>query len=375
MEGLELSLEDLGVSDSNDGIFDAFKASKEQPRAADGKFTNEPNIKDPTIQNTTGGEDSIKSPESVATKDDTKNQGQDGKTVEDTSSNSSSPQKVDNAKLFTSLAAKLKSDGVLPSLDLEKTKIESMEDINKAMTAELEGRLDSKQKAISEAMKLGLNVNKTAQQLDTISKLKEIPPEFLSQDGNDNFRLQVIAQDFKNKGIDEARANEMAQRAIDAGAGVQDAQVALNEIIKYEESAYDTSVKEAQDKELAEMSDIKSFVYKDEEILPGIKLSDGQKELIYSQMTTDLGNKENAFMRAQKQDPMGSRVKLEALYHLTDGLKDFTMFGKQAVKQNNDSFENLLRGSSFATEGDAGSGTDQSNSYGSLNDLQGLTFE
>jgi len=366
MEGLELSMDDLGITDDNGAIFDAFKASK-----TDKKATDNVDIADPSKQKNNSSED-IKTPESVATKDD---QGQDGKTTDESSSNSSSPQKVDSSKLYTSLAAKLKQEGVLPSLDLSKTEIKSLEDINKAMTAELEGRLDSKQKAISEAMKLGLDVNKTSQQLDTISKLKEIPEEFLAQDGNDQFRLQVIAQDFKNRGIDANRANEMAQRAIDAGAGVSDARLALQEIIKFEESAYNQSVKDAQDKELKELDDIKSQVFKDEEILPGVKLTDDQKELIYSQMTTDLGNKENAFMRAQKQDPMGSRVKLEALYHLTDGLKDFSMFGKKMVKKQNDSFEDLLRGSSFATEGDGGSSADQSNSYGDLGDLKDIIFE
>ena len=370
MEGLTLA--DLNLSDdSTDGVFDAFEASKKKAGAPTSQ--QDVQIEDPTIKKTTVSEEP-KTPESVATGKD--NQGQDGKTATDTSSNSSSPQKVDNSKLLTSFAAALKSKGVLPSLDLEKNKIESLEDINKAIQAELDGRLDSKQKAISEAMKLGLNVNKTAQQLETIEKLKEIPEEFIIKEDNAGFRLQVIAQDFKNKGYSDERANAMAQRALDAGADTEDAKLALQEIIKFEESAYNKSIKDAQDKEVKELDDIKALINQDSEILPSVKLSPDQQEQLYQQMTTDLGNKENAFIKAQKEDPIGSRVKLEALYMLTDGLKDFSMFGKKQVAAANNSFEDLLRGSSFAENGDAGGNADSNETqFGSLSDLQGMSFD
>ena len=63
-----------------------------------------------------------------------------------------------------------------------------------------------------------------------------------------------------------------------------------------------------------------------------------------NQITTDLGNKENAFMQAQKADPIGSRIKLEALFFLTKGLSDFSLFGEQKTQTKiANNIENLLR--------------------------------
>lgn len=362
MEGLEeLNLSDLKFDEEND-VFDVFK----QKDKGDGTT---PNIKDPN--KTTDSED-IKSPESVASEQTS--QGKDGKTADD-SSNSSSPQTGNNEKLFSSLAAQLKSKGVLPNLDLDKTGIKSLDDINAAIKAEVSGRLSNKQQAIEKAMSLGLNPNETAEQLETIGKLKSISPDWVAKPENDKFRKDVMIQDFVNKGYDRARADVMAQRSLDAGTGVEDATFALEKIIEKEEASYNDKINSAEKKEQKDITDIKSLIDKDAEILPGVKLDSQQKEAIYTQITTDLGNKENAFIRAQKEDPIGSRIKLETLFHLTKGLTDFTIFSQAKVNENNKQFEQLLQGSSFADEGRTeGDGAGDDDNF-TLEDLKGFKFE
>lgn len=368
-EGLQLS--DLKFDES--GQFDVFK-NKE------GGTNQIPNIKKPGDEQnkTTDGEGKViekPNSESVANGKEL-NQGKDGKTTE--GSNSSSPQPNANEKLFASLAAGLKSKGVLPNLDLEKANIKSLEDINKAIQAEVTGRLGDKQIAIAKAMELGLDTGAISEQLDTISKLKSIPPDFINKEGNDDWRKSVIAQDFLNKGIEKTRADVMAQRAIDAGTGAEDATVALEAIIQREEDSYEGKIKDAQDAEKKDVDDIKAFINKDEEILPGIKLDSQQIEEIYNKITTDLGNKENAFIQAQKKDPIGSRIKLETLFHLTKGLTDFSIFSQSGAKKANDNFEQLLQGSSFSEESGGGSGFESGNDENfTLKDLAdaGLKFE
>lgn len=372
MEGLEeLNLSDLTFDEGNE-VFDVFKSKDTKPRAADGTFTKDVDIKDPTQKTTVSEDKVIPGPESVANKD---NQGQDGKTVDTTSSNSSSPQNGNNEQLFSSLAAQLKSKGVLPSLDLENNSIKSLDDINAAISAEITGRLDEKQKAIEKAMSLGLDPKETAQQLQTINSLKKISPEFLGKPENDTFRKDVMIQDFVNKGYSRERADTMAQRSIDDGTGVEDATFALNQIISKEETSYNSKIESAEAKDKKDINDIKDLINKEGEILPGIVLDSQQKEAIYNQITTDLGNKENAFIRAQKQDPIGSRIKLETLFHLTKGLTDFTAFGKSQVQDVNKNFEKLLQGSSFAEEGRAGSNEGGDDSSFTLKDLKGFEFE
>jgi len=365
MEGLEeLNLSDLKFDDAND-VFDVFKTKDK----GDGST---PNIEDPNKKTTDSeGNIIIKDPESVASEKDS--QGKDGKTADDNSSNSSSPQ-TGNSKMFSSLAAQLKSKGVLPNLDLTKTEIKSLDDINDAIKAEVSGRLNSKQQAIEKAMNLGLDAGETAEQLDTIGKLKSISPDWIAKPENDKFRKDVMIQDFINNGYDKTRADVMAQRSIDAGTGVEDAKFALDKIITREEGLYTDKINAAEKKEQKDITDIKSLIDKDEEILPGVKLDSQQRDAIYKQITTDLGNKENAFIRAQKQDPIGSRIKLETLFHLTKGLTDFSLFTQGKVNETNKNFEQLLQGSSFGEEGDGDSSSGNDDSF-TLADLKDLKFE
>jgi hypothetical protein len=366
-EGLQLS--DLKFDDN--GVFDAFEAGKKEEGGAAA-----PDIKNPGEQQNNDSDGKVipkPGQESVASDKD--NQGKDGKTAD--GGNSSSPQQTANDKLFASLAAELKTKGVLPNLDLENNSIKSLDDIRQAISAEITGGLNDKQKAISKAMDLGLDTESVSQQLDTISKLKAIPPDFLNKEGNDSWRKDVIVQDFVNKGIDKVRADVMAQASIDAGTGIQDATTALADIIKREETSYDNKIQTAQGKEDKNASDIKAYINKDQEILPGVKLNSQEIEEIHQKITTDLGNKENAFIQAQKKDPIASRIKLEVLFHLTKGLTDFSRFSQAGEKAANTSFENLLRGSSFGEDGNGtggvSGGDDDSFSLKDLNDA-GLKF-
>lgn len=362
MEGLNLS--DLQFDAEND-VFDVFKSTE-------GGSKETPKIEDPTTKtkNTDSEGKQIASPEKVTTEE---NQGKAEQGTEK-SSNSSSPQPVDNSKLFTSLAAEMKSKGVLPSLDLENTEIKSLEDLQKAVKAEIDSGLDERSKAIEKAMRLGLDANRTATQLDTINKLKEIPADFVAKPENINFRRDVMVQDFINKGYDKERATTMAQRSIDAGTDLDDADFALKAVIQHEENQYEAVISKAQEKDQKEMNDIEKVIHSESEILPGVTLTKEQKQDMYEKITTDLGGRENAYMKAKKEDPINSRVKAELLFHLTKGYSDFSVFGKKQVQEANKGFEDLLKNSSFAVEGTP-DGTGGDDSSFSLKDLKDLTFQ
>ncbi len=123
------------------------------------------------------------------------------------------------------------------------------------------------------------------------------------------------------------------------------------------------------------LNSIKSYISTTPEVIPGIVLSDSQKDELYNQITTDLGNKENAFVQAQKADPIGSRIKLEALFYLTGGLKDFSVFGTRAESKITNNIENLLRGANFTEEGKVDTNVSDENSNFKLSDLKDLEIE
>ena len=361
----ELKLEDLTFESGNDQIFDVFKENKEN--------TNTSKEEDKT--NTPNSEEN-KSPESVAKKEEDKtnqvdeipNKGNEG------NSNSSSPKLNDTEKLYSSLANEFKAKGILSSLDKD-AKITSMEDIYNALQKEIESKLTEKQKAINEAIKVGVPADDVSRQLDSIEKLKNIPESHIVKENNVEFRRNVIAQDFINKGFNKEKAIVMAQRSIDSGDDIDDAINALKEIISHEQSILDNTINSKKEEETEALTKVRAFIDKDEEIIPGFKLTTSQKQELYDQVTNDLGDKENAFIKAQKEDPLGSRMKLEALFYLTKGLKDFSVFSNKAQSKVSNDIENLLRGASFTEDGRINTNTVDNQSTFSLKDLEGVTFE
>lgn len=369
----ELKLSDLEFGDSND-VFDVFAST--EPKSKEDVVIKNP--ADEIKKNAVG--EGIKDPEIVAKGEENKDKEiQDGKKAPASNGeggNSSSPTMPnDTEKLYSTLAAEFKAKGVLANLDLDKEKITSMEDINKALEREIESRLTGRQRKIDEAINAGVPAKEIDKQLKSVESLKGISQDFVSDPENSDFRKNVIAQDFINKGYNKEKAIVLAQRSIDAGEDVQDAIDSLNEIISLEESKIDKLITGEREKESKAINDIKELIQEKEEILPGIKLTIEQKEALYNSVITDKGNKENAFMKAQQEDPLGSRMKLEALFFITKGFTDFSAFGKSQETKISNSIESLLRGTSFTSDGRVNTETKDSMSSFTLKDLKGIEFE
>lgn len=313
--------------------------------------------------------------ESVADQSKEKNQVQAGKTADGKEgSDSSSPKLNETEQLYSNLAAEFKAKGVLPELE-DITAIRSLDDLNAAIKKQVDSQLTDRQRQIEEAKNVGAPVTEVAQKVQTIDKLKAVTPEFIKDDKNVEFRRTAIAQDFIDKGYGEDRAKALAQRSIDAGTDIEDAEFAVNSIIKSEESSLQKIIDDAKQKEKDSLTDIKSYIATTPEVLPGIVLNDSQKDELYNQITTDLGNKENAFMRHQKADPVGSRIKLEAFFFLTKGLTDFSVFGQRTESKITNNIENLLRGANFTEEGKIDTNVPDDNSNFKLADLKDFEIE
>lgn len=365
----ELNLDDLNFDDMS---------SFEPLVASDDELKNLGSAKTETSEETKNkpkGDDTVDTDqESVAKGDDNKVQG--GKTsADDEGSNSSSPkQPNDSEQLYSTLATQFKANGVLPGLE-DTANIKSIEDINAAIKKEVESRFDAEQLAIKQALDLGLPAQELSKQMGVINQLKGISEDFISDENNVEFRKNAIAQDFLSKGYDRERAITLAQRSVDAGTDIDDAKFALSNIIGLEETKYQKIITDAKDTEAKNITDIKSYLEKTPEVIPGIKLNSQQSDELYKRITTDLGNKENAFMRAQKKDPVGARVKLEALAYLTKDFSDFSVFGKAKETDISKNIETLLRGANFTESGKIDTEINDGNASFTLKDLKDLKFE
>ena len=382
----ELNLEDLNFGDeSTVQLFDETGTPEAKPteKPEEGGTNPDAEAAAQATADAGGTDDKIKpdgddtataGQESVATQSK-ENQVQSGKTsTNGDGSNSSSPKLNETEQLYSNLAAQFKAKGVLPELDIST--IKSMEDIENAIQASVTSRLTSRQQSIEDAQKSGAPISEVAEKVDTIDRLEAIKPEFLEAETSMDFRRTAIIQDFVSKGYGQERAETLAQRSIDAGTDVEDAKFAVTNIIASEKAALAGIIKSAKDKEIDSLNNIKDYISKTPEVIPGIQLNDSQKDELYNQITTDVSaNKDNAFMAAQKADPVGSRIKLEALFYLTKGLTDFSVFGNATETKVSNKIENLLRGANFTEEGKVNTSVPDSNSTFGLSDLKDLEIE
>lgn len=365
MEGLTLN--DLAFDDnSTDGLFEAFTT------ASDKELENLGKAQDSKEENKTTGEDQD-DPESVAKGKETQVQG--GKTSgDDAEGNSSSPKQNDTEQLYSNLANQFKTSGVLPGLE-DTASIKSLKDLNAAIQKEVDSRLTATQRTIKEASEAGLDATAVSKQLNVVERLKGVSDDYIESDANLEFRKGIIAQDFLSRGYSKERAEVLAQRSIDSGSDIEDAKLALTSIIGIEEKKIADAIQEAKDEEKNSINDIKSHLEKTEEIVPGIKLNKEQRDELYKQMTTDLGNKENAFIKAQKQDPIGSRIKLEAIFFVTKGFTDFSVFSNAKETDISKNIETLLRGADFTENGRINTDVPDENGTFTLADLKDLQIE
>jgi len=372
---LDFDTSGIQLFDDNTGVQDDKEKAGVNPPAVDGETTSaSTDDKNGNENNTDGDDTATAGQESVADQSKDKNQVQAGKTPPDgDGSNSSSPQLNETEQLYSNLAAEFKAKGVLPELDI--TKIKSLKDIEDAIKLQIDSGLTDRQRTIEDARSSGADVTEVTEKANTIEKLKQVSPEYIQDERNGQFRKTAIIQDFMQKGYDSERATAMAQRSIDAGTDVEDAKFALDALIKAEESTLQGLISSAKNKETDSLKDIKSYIATTPEVIPGIVLTDTQKDELYGQITSDLGNKENAFMQAQKADPVGSRIKLETLFYLTKGLTDFGIFGAKQESKITSNLENLIRGAKFTSEGTVETNIVDNQSNFKLSDLNDLTIE
>ena len=167
----------------------------------------------------------------------------------------------------------------------------------------------------------------------------------------------------------------MAQRSIDDGTDVEDASEALSSLIRSEEESLNNIIDSAKQRENDNLNNIKNYISTTPEVIPGINLTDSQKDELYNQITTDVGDNESAFEIAQKADPISMRIKIEALHYLTGGFKDFSIFGAKQETKITNNIENLLRGANFTSDGKVDTQSVDSNSNFKLADLKDLEIE
>jgi len=193
--------------------------------------------------------------------------------------------------------------------------------------------LTEEQKLYVTALRNGIPEEDVKQNFNNIKALESVTTESIS--ANEALRKTLIAQDFIAKGIDEAKANKLAERSVELGEDIEDATEALTSLREIEKSritktnAQIEADKIADNKKAEEkLSKLKDVVLNKEFFL---KANSTTKEKIFKNMTEiaeydSKGNPLNAITAARMKDPENFEMMESFFFTVTKGFTDFSKF-------------------------------------------------
>lgn len=283
------------------------------------------------------GESSNESSESVAGSEDDQGEGDD--TNEGT--NDTPPN------LFSSVATVLYDEGVLPSLDIDTTKIENVDDLANAVKSEVQSLYEQKliQKFGKEGFDYidkGVSVQEVESFQDRSNILNNITEDGLIEDVE--LSKNVIYEDYLSRGMSPERAAKIIDRTATIGdeALVEDAKESLanlkvfnqNKLNERAQSIANDRIRVEKENAAKELK-VKNSIYGVSALENGPSINKQVQDNVYGLMTTVVGNApdgspENAVMKARRENSVDFDTKLYYVYELTKGFTDFSKFGKAA---------------------------------------------
>lgn len=288
----------------------------------------------------------------------------------------------DNSPIYSSFATVLSEQGLLPSVDLQETKIESVDDLTNAFKQEIESQV--RQELINkvgedgfEALEKGISLAELQTYNETTETLDSITPEQL--EGNVELAKQIILQDYLNQGIDQSRATRILNKSIDAGedAILEDALESLesiktfeaNRLAKVAEERVQQQAALAKEQEKID-NDLKNAIYKKDEFIEGYKVSKAMQDKVYNSITKIVGTSpegiaENKLMQQRRENPIDFDAKLYYFFELTNGFTDYSKLVNKSTSKATTQLERALRQNKFESGGNP-SFTDDPESYGGI---------
>lgn len=256
-------------------------------------------------------------------------------------------RKSNSPNAFQALALSLNDEGILT---LDKETLEAVNDgesFAAAMNEQVKSLLTEEQRRISEALSNNVPT-------DTISEYEKLMT-YLNNTVNDDsikaetpeaeeLRMNLIVQDYLNKGFSQARAEKEAKRAFDSGSDIETALEALVEVRDFYKKEYDgvlATAKAEKDAKIAkEKEDLKKLedkFLKTEEPIKGVKLTELERKKILQTYTKfvakdDKGNPLNEIQKYAVENPIDYQYNLAILFSLTDGFKDLGKVIHKEVK-------------------------------------------
>lgn len=361
------------------------EAEKEAAEENESEQLNE-EANNPFLKNIAPGDGHSDQEEVTGEEDQEDNKGDDSSDEQDDSSDSEGAP----AELYSSLASVLTEEGLLPSLDLEKTPIKNIDDLSSTIKAEIDNQV--RQNLINKvgeegynALERGITLQEYQTYENTLSSLDSIDEGTLRS--NIELAKNIIYQDYISQGMDESRASRILKRSVDLGedAIIEDAIESTRSLREIQERQLEkvASEREEQRQRHIDMqqkidNDLKNNIYGNKEIIKGMKPNKAIKDRVYQSITKVVGTSpegiaENKLMRQRRENPVEFDTKLYYLYELTDGFSDFSKLVSKGESKAANKLESALRKTKFGGSSNPGFVTDP-HSYGGISDESELVL-
>ena len=256
-----------------------------------------------------------------------------------------------SSNLYSSLAAFVHEQGLLPSLDIDLKDIKSADDFasvfNKELDIQAELRLND--------YLANLDLNKIGIAKKDIQDLSTINSDLLKNDID--LAKRIIYDDYLNQGLDEKKANRMLNRLIDLGedAILEDAEESLQSLkefkareIERETQSYKERL-EADKIQQAKLDEqMKKTIYESKDLIAGLKPNKTLQDKVYKSINDIVGKSpdgtfENKFMKERRENPLEFEIRMYHFYELTNGFKDLSKISTTAKSSAVKDLEKIAR--------------------------------
>jgi len=283
------------------------------------------------------------------------------KNTEENKQGEEDPTKVTDEgspNISSSIAFTLADNGVLQTLDDDRLgKIKTTEDLIEAFKEDLHNQLDEQQKRVSDALNAGVEPNKIQQYEQIISTLDNVTTETLEAEGEqyENYRKNLIYQNYINKGFEESDAQDMVERSVESGKDVDDAKKALESLKKFYKNGYEREIEDGRKsseefakKQQKQIKELETSIIDDDDFYTPLEVSKTVRKKIFDTVAKPIKQKDGtqitAIQQYMKEKPNEALKMFGTMYVLTEGFTKFEGILKGTVKKKvRESTRNLER--------------------------------
>jgi len=256
-----------------------------------------------------------------------------------------------SSNLYSSLAAFVHEQGLLPSLDIDLKDIKTADDFANVFNKELDTQAELR---LNDYL-ANIDLNKIGNAKKEINDLESINSDLLKN--NIDLAKRIIYDDYLNQGLDEKKANRMLNRLIDLGedAILEDAEESLQSLkefktreIEKETNAYRERLETEKVEQTRLDEQMKKTIYESKDLISGLKPNKALQDKVYKSINDIVGKSpdgafENKFMRERRENPLEFEIRMYHFYELTNGFKDLSKISTTAKSSAVKDLEKIAR--------------------------------